>query len=433
MATDYPDAVDSLPRPTAATAMNASGFEGDVVIDNISDAIEAVQTELGTNPAGAYATVVARMDAMEARLAALEPWPEPSVEPIYGVGIGMDTLGNLRIGGPYESRVSMRFRAEQTDLLNSVRWYQLGPGHGFSTGYTDGDGGDIRISIQTDSGGMPSGTMLAYYDHTPGATSDTFPLTTFSSPPSLTAGTVYHVVFDNLDASPTTNFISVDFVLQYNPRPDPLQPKFSKDFAVCYQSATTPAWTEWSGYTPLLQLNYDGGDVQGQSYMQIDISNDRIIEGANNMVREVFTVSGGNKTVSGAYVRVNRTSGTEDLTLTLETSGGTAIDTVTVPAADVQVVSPTASNSSKGVWVGGLFSGGALTLSDATTYRLKLSTGSSTQYWLDQIQQGSAGQGFDQTTLAFGDGYGQYTTNGSTWTDMASQLGDISFYFTRTE
>lgn len=46
MATDYPDAVDSLPRPTAATAMNASGFEGDVVIDNISDAIEAVETTL---------------------------------------------------------------------------------------------------------------------------------------------------------------------------------------------------------------------------------------------------------------------------------------------------------------------------------------------------------------------------------------------------
>ena len=67
MATDYPGDIDSLPRPTAATAMNAAGFEGDVVIDNLSDAVEAIETELGTDPAGAYATVAARITAIEAQ------------------------------------------------------------------------------------------------------------------------------------------------------------------------------------------------------------------------------------------------------------------------------------------------------------------------------------------------------------------------------
>lgn len=51
MTTVYPGSVDSLPRPSASTKTNASGFELHNVIDNISDAIEAVETQLGSTPA----------------------------------------------------------------------------------------------------------------------------------------------------------------------------------------------------------------------------------------------------------------------------------------------------------------------------------------------------------------------------------------------
>jgi hypothetical protein len=61
MATSYPGSLDSLPRPSSSTTMDASGYEGDVVIDNLSDAVEAIETELGTDPAGAQATVKARL------------------------------------------------------------------------------------------------------------------------------------------------------------------------------------------------------------------------------------------------------------------------------------------------------------------------------------------------------------------------------------
>lgn len=61
MATNYPGSIDSLPRPTSTTTMDEAGYEGDVVIDNISDAVEAIETELGTDPAGAQATVAARL------------------------------------------------------------------------------------------------------------------------------------------------------------------------------------------------------------------------------------------------------------------------------------------------------------------------------------------------------------------------------------
>lgn len=47
MTTVFPGALDSLPRPGPTTEMDDPGFEGDGVIDNISDAIEAVQAKLG--------------------------------------------------------------------------------------------------------------------------------------------------------------------------------------------------------------------------------------------------------------------------------------------------------------------------------------------------------------------------------------------------
>jgi hypothetical protein len=46
MPTSFPGAVDALPRPSASTYTDASGFELDVVIDNLSDAVEAIETRL---------------------------------------------------------------------------------------------------------------------------------------------------------------------------------------------------------------------------------------------------------------------------------------------------------------------------------------------------------------------------------------------------
>jgi hypothetical protein len=85
MATNFPGSVDSFPRPTSSTTMDASGYEGDVVIDNLSDALEAVETELGTNPSGSFATVKARLDAMDA-------WPD--ARPMF-TGAAMQVTGNM--------------------------------------------------------------------------------------------------------------------------------------------------------------------------------------------------------------------------------------------------------------------------------------------------------------------------------------------------
>jgi hypothetical protein len=48
--------------------MDATGFKGSEVIDGQADEIEAIATELGVNPSGASATVVARLDGVDTAL-----------------------------------------------------------------------------------------------------------------------------------------------------------------------------------------------------------------------------------------------------------------------------------------------------------------------------------------------------------------------------
>lgn len=64
MATNYPNSIDSFTRPALDDLMNEAGLEGDVVIDNLYDSVEAIENELGTNPSGSYATVAARIAAL---------------------------------------------------------------------------------------------------------------------------------------------------------------------------------------------------------------------------------------------------------------------------------------------------------------------------------------------------------------------------------
>ena len=74
----------------------------------------------------------------------------------YGPGFAMDSLQNLRVGGPYSDSVSNRFRAERSGSLTAFRtWWKNGgtadPGYGL------GDGGIISVTVETDNAGVPSG------------------------------------------------------------------------------------------------------------------------------------------------------------------------------------------------------------------------------------------------------------------------------------
>lgn len=57
----YPGALDALSNPTASDTMTAVQHAAQHAAAN--DAVEAIQGELGTDPAGAFPTVKARLDA----------------------------------------------------------------------------------------------------------------------------------------------------------------------------------------------------------------------------------------------------------------------------------------------------------------------------------------------------------------------------------
>ena len=66
MATAYPAGLDTFDNPTDTTQMDDAGFEHDLLHSDVNDAIEAIEAELGTDPAGASVTVKDRLDAIEA-------------------------------------------------------------------------------------------------------------------------------------------------------------------------------------------------------------------------------------------------------------------------------------------------------------------------------------------------------------------------------
>ena len=90
------------------------------------------------------------------------PLPRP-LTGLYGSAIAMDSKNNETVGGPALQRVSYRFRASATSDLVSVAVIQRGGPH-----YSDGDGGSMRISVESDVDGHPSGTPLASLSFRPG-------------------------------------------------------------------------------------------------------------------------------------------------------------------------------------------------------------------------------------------------------------------------
>ena len=70
MTTGYPAAIDNFTDPTAGDNLNSAGVIHATLHTNVNDAVNAIETELGTNPKGAAASVKARLDAIDVALAA---------------------------------------------------------------------------------------------------------------------------------------------------------------------------------------------------------------------------------------------------------------------------------------------------------------------------------------------------------------------------
>ena len=249
----------------------------------------------------------------------------------YGPGIGSDGLANTVVGGTAGNIVSYRFRAGHTGSLQQIHVYLM-QGH---AGYSSGTGGQLRITVNTDDGTdahNPSGTVLAtYLVSAPASVTPSiyFPIFVFAAPPSLIEGQLYHIVFTDVDASPTTNYLSVNAQYYENPS-TPAQPTISDVDGAVLLGGPDGRWAPRKGYLPILELDYQDGFSEGNGYMEAWIGAPQNISGPA-AVQETITVSGTQKNVASASIRVAHISGADPLIVRLENSDGTLIEEGAIP------------------------------------------------------------------------------------------------------
>lgn len=356
---------------------------------------------------------------------------------VYGSAMNGDDKGNLEIGTTWGGIIAHRFRASSSSAPSYLIW----PCRTGTGGYSNGTGGSFRIGIQADDGTAnhyPTGTFLTSTDVVPGnpGSTERYLRTDFTGAPSLTANQLYHVVFQNIDAAPNSNWVSVNCMYKTGSAYSPRQPAFEDtDFGVSWRG---PAWTPNTSHHPHFDLTLADGTHEGNAYGTGPFDVDQRITGTTQMVRERFTVSGGDKTVTEVYVRVSRLSGSGDLTIRLENDSGVLIEEQAVAGSGIPIGAYRTMNSTGGEWVGYTFAT-PRTLTSGTTYRLRVSCAAGSTYYARPIRWRTfhhTGTDYmrsryfvDGTNATYGGA--EFTTNsGSSWTGFYAFLPqDLQFYF----
>ena len=428
-------------RTHSVDALGRSAYSDDHLLTTLPKATATPQPPSTMSPSDPPAEAP---HATPSPSAAASPTPSeetlssPSTSPspitngdVYGTGIAIDSKDNFIVGGPNLAVLSHRFRASTSSALLRIRWAQRG-----GTGYSAGTGGSMRLSVEEDVGGLPSGVPLAslvYRPDWPGGTWAPFEEQAFPSPPTLVAGRLYHIVFENTDPQPSANYISVNEVFVYKYAYVPRQPALSDDYAVLYarDDMGGGAWRVMPRDTADMDLTYADGTHDGMGYIEAMAAQAGYVSGTQ-MVREHFTVSGGDRLVSTVSVRLMRLAetGSNPLVVTMETGAGVPVESVTIPAASI--VTSSVGDTSGGTWVTASFSK-PLVLANGSTYNLRLSTGPGVTYATIPIREGTdsgtqSPVGF--RSYRFTDGDGQRTSNGSTWTNLYQWSPvDLQFFF----
>lgn len=322
----------------------------------------------------------------------------PPAAGCYGSCINGDSKSNLQVGWTNRAKVAHRFRASTTSTITSIRFQQRG-----GAGYSGGTGGTIRVSLQAELNGIPSGTIIG----TPGTYGPKVPAGgIFDLVPmggTVVKGTLYDVVFENTDPNQTANYISVNELFVFGSPLVPRQPRFpDTDYAVLYAD---PTWHLEGQFTADMDITYADGTHDGMGYVQNMIDKYGTISGTQT-VRERFTPTS-SRTITGASVRIRRTSGADPLTIALR-AGTTTVASGTVAAATIPATAPGGDNGGS-VWVTVTYP--AAVLNAGTTYDLVLSTSSTSVYTAAPIREGTD-SGF-AGSLGFPDGSGQQCAGSS--------------------
>ena len=268
---------------------------------------------------------------LAAALATLLPADELTAAPVHrsqrtlrdsemlGVPWNADGLSNVQIGGQQNRRVGIRFRADRDGTLDRIKLFFI-----FSTWedfaaegstkcqddhlgcYGAGDGGDLLIQVRADDGShrhAPSGRVLS-------SRLIPDPMNRNREPPvyavgsglggravwnfwvidmpdvRLRAGRLYHIVLSNPSPDPVQNFVSLDHLYLAANAPH-MQPAVSDmNLASEVLQRNDSRWRIRHWETPIFEIRYTGGFVQGQGYSGTSVafpaSNLRSIHGSGN-------------------------------------------------------------------------------------------------------------------------------------------------------
>ena len=362
---------------------------------------------------------------------------------IYGTGLNADAKSNRTIApGRDVVRHAIRWRASTSSNLEAivVQWRTSL----IEPDYSGGDLGTYRITVQTDDGTKvhhPSGEVLSSMtlkmSEIPGIGGEGHKIRRheFQDPPAIREGDLYHLVFENIDNNPRRNYLAINHLFTFE-QLDPRQPMFSNlDLAVLgSQSAQGDQWTEDTRHTPNIDIEYANGVHDGQSYQNTHDEHFALI-GGENQARERFTVSGGDREVTSMWVRVNRQSGSQPLSLILEAADGSLIEEHKLPASRHVNTWPLGGQGDTGDWVGVAFET-PRELIDGATYCVRLTAPEGTTYSTDSLLSRSDYDinGEYMKSFRFDDGRSEKSTDGgATWESVHPTWADyldMQFYLT---
>lgn len=338
-------------------------------------------------------------------------------------------LANLEIGGANARKPDIRFVAANSTALASLRPY-------FKTGigYSLGTGGTVKVELQSDDGTSnhyASGSVLDSVTTVPGnPASPTFPLLAMAAGTiTPTLGSFYHLVFSNTDADPVNNFVSLDDLGNDTNTASPYYSgtpiQLNCASASCYNQLAVltkdgaGAWTLRTNHAPIVSINYASGPSQGQGYIDELVTSGLFTVQGANQAGEIFAPAS-NTYVNSINAWVKKTGTPGPLTIALQTTGGTAVDSVTIAASSVGTAySYVTSALTK-----------TQTLAPGTTYRATLSSAAdaSNNYQVFPMERGGACCGFNVSSQPSGTNY--QTNTGAGWSNyLASTAYDLPLFF----
>lgn len=373
----------------------------------------------------------------------------------YGTGLATHSLTNLAIGQSNRREGAIRFRAEFTGRVTSLKFYWIFKN---TSGYHSGTGGQIRIALRTNNasgGDIPGDTVLGNFVFSPGlpavnpesANSIRFAELAMRGNPGIEEGEIYYIHLDNIDPEFSTNWVSINSMFHFSGNNDQILPAVSQRHWGMLSRTNGGSWQLMGGDAPILVLYIDtnGDEIsdtsQGLGYVEWwGAQTTGVLARDQKMVRQGLSPDR-NVTLTGAHVSGGRYVGTSDLAAFVIDSQGAILANWTHPASDF----PLATVSSECPWGGRIGDrchvwsyvpfAQPLTLEKGQRYFLVLTSPSDTEYRFNVVREGTLYYGFPIETV-FNEGYAEISANGGggwsgipMWGVSNRREADMEFYF----